>query len=231
VFEHTIEEAPMSERPLSELAREITEGAVRLSAATAAWLVLVAEFDRRGGWGGAGIKSCAHWLSWQCGLGMGAAREHVRVARALRELPLIAAAFLEGRIAYAKARALTRVAEPATEATLLEFAVTVTASQTERTIREIRRADRVEPGAVAERRWFESWWDEDGMLVVRARLSPEEGADLLNAVEARAERDARRERAQAKRVAAERDLSGALRCGRPPDAVRGHGRHDAGERA
>jgi hypothetical protein len=67
VFEHTNEEAPMSERPLSELAREITEGAVRLSAATAAWPVLVGEFDRRGGWGGAGIKSCAHWLSWHCG--------------------------------------------------------------------------------------------------------------------------------------------------------------------
>jgi hypothetical protein len=207
VFEHTIEEVRMSDRPLPDLAREITEGAVRLSAATAAWLLLVAEFDEREGWGGPGIKSCAHWLSWQCGLGMGAAREHVRVARALRRLPLTAAAFLEGRISYAKARALTRVAEPATEATLLDFAVTVTASQTERTLREVRRADRVAPDTVAERRQFDHWWDDDGMLVVRARLSPEEGADLLTAVQARAERDARRERAEAKRVAARCDLS------------------------
>jgi hypothetical protein len=197
----------MSERPLAELAREITESAVRLSAATAAWLMLVAEFDQRGGWGGSGIKSCAHWLSWQCGLGMGAAREHVRVARALQELPLIAAAFLEGRISYAKARALTRVAEPATEATMLEFAVTVTASQVERTLREVRRADKADEATVAERRRFDSWWDDDGMLVVRARLSPEEGAEFLTAVEARAERDARRERAEARRVAAECDLS------------------------
>src|SRR5215213_6631614 len=112
----------MSERPLSELAREITEGAVRLSAATAGWLVLVREFDERGGWGGAGIRSCAHWLSWQCGLGMGTAREHVRVARALRRLPLIFAAFVESQISYAEARGLTRVAKPATEATLLDFA-------------------------------------------------------------------------------------------------------------
>jgi hypothetical protein len=196
----------MSDRPLSELAREITSAAVRLSAATAAWLALVAEFDEREGWTGPGIKSCAHWLSWQYGLGMGAAREHVRVARALRRLPVTAAAFLEGRISYAKARALTRVAEPATEAGLVDFAQTATASQTERTLREIRRADRVEPDTVAQRRQFDSWWDDDGMLVLRARLSPEEGADLLTAVQARAEREARRERAEAKRVAARGDL-------------------------
>ncbi len=199
--------APSYQRSLAQLARHITSGAVRLSAATAAWLMLVAEFDERAGWGGPGIKSCAHWLSWQCGLGMGTAREHVRVARALRTLPLTAAAFLEGRISFAKARALTRVAEPATEATLLDFAVTVTASQTERTLREIRRADRVDPDTVAERRQFDHWWDDDGMLVLRARLSPEEGADLLAAVQGRAERDGRRERAEAKRVAATTDLS------------------------
>ena len=197
----------MSQLPLSELAREITHGAVRLSAATAAWLMLVAEFDERGGWGGPGIKSCAHWLSWQCGLGMGTAREHVRVARALRALPLTRAAFLDGRISYAKARALTRVAEPATEAGLLEFACSTTASQTERTLREVRRADGVDERSLAERRQFDHWWDDDGMLVLRARLSPEEGADLINAVQARAEREGRRERAERKRVAAECDLT------------------------
>ena len=197
----------MSERPLSELARQITEGAVRLSAATAAWLVLVAEFDEREGWGWPGIKSCAHWLSWQCGLSMGAAREHVRVARALRRLPLTSSAFLEGRISYAKARALTRVAEPSSEADLLDLALTVTASQTERTVREVRRADRVDQKTLAERRQFDHWWDDDGMLVVRARLSAEEGADFLAAVQGRAERDARRERAEAKRVAAAHDLT------------------------
>src|SRR5437763_3882173 len=98
--------------PLAELAWAITSGAVRMAAATAAWLRLIAEFDERGGWHGVGIKSCAHWLAWQCGLGPGAAREHVRVARALQRLPLIEAAFGEGRVSYAKVRALTRIAEP-----------------------------------------------------------------------------------------------------------------------
>ena len=69
------------ERPLPDLAREITAGAVRLAAATAAWLRLIAEFDRREGWSAHGIVSCAHWLAWQCGMAPVTAREHVRVAR------------------------------------------------------------------------------------------------------------------------------------------------------
>src|SRR5215217_7094881 len=95
--------------PLPELAWAITSGAVRLAAATAAWLRLVAEFDERGGWHGVGIHSCAHWLSWQCGLGPGAAREHVRVAKALASLPRIEAAFAAGQLSYSKVRALTRI--------------------------------------------------------------------------------------------------------------------------
>src|ERR687889_1782210 len=96
--------------PLPELARAITAGAVRLAAATASWLRLVAEFDERGGWHGVGISSCGQWLAWQCGLSPVTAREHVRVARALRGLPRIAAAFDAGRLSYAKVRALTRIA-------------------------------------------------------------------------------------------------------------------------
>jgi hypothetical protein len=60
--------------PLDQLADRIRSGAVRLAAATAAWLLLVAEFDEREGWGGAGITSCAHWLAWKCALTPGTAR-------------------------------------------------------------------------------------------------------------------------------------------------------------
>jgi hypothetical protein len=63
---------------VEQLAEQITAGAVRMAAATAAWLGLVAEFDAREGWAGYGLRSCAHWLAWQCGMSPGAAREHVR---------------------------------------------------------------------------------------------------------------------------------------------------------
>jgi uncharacterized protein DUF222/HNH endonuclease len=207
----------VAEVPLAELARQITSGAVRLAAATAAWLVLVAEFDRREGWGAVGIRSCAHWLTWQCGFSPGAAREHVRVARALTTLPAIAAAFASGRLSYAKVRALTRVAEPATEDALLELAHEATAAQVERVVRAWRRADAdaVDAATVAAKRRFDHWWDDDGMLHVRMCLDAEQGAAFLNGVDSVVERTARRERAAAKRPGAE----GSPTDGQPPGPV------------
>ncbi|RFU20905.1 HNH endonuclease signature motif containing protein [Geodermatophilus marinus] len=193
-------------RSVEELAREICAGAVRLAAAGAAWLALVAEFDAREGWGGYGVRSCAHWLSWQCGLSPGAAREHVRVARALRSLPVTAAAYAAGRLSYAKVRALTRVAEPHTETALLEFARAATAAQTERVVRQWRRADRTadeqaDPAPPPAEPRFDVDWAEDGSLQLRVRLPAEEGARLLAAVDSLAERTARRERAAATKAA------------------------------
>ncbi len=188
--------------PLEELERRITGAAVRLAAATAQWLALIAQFDRREGWGGHGLRSCAHWLAWQCGLSPGAAREHVRVARALTGLPGIRDAFAAGRLSYSKVRALTRVAEPDTEAALLDLAHEATAAQVERVVRAWRRSDAVDAGTVRDRRRFEHWWDDDGMLHVRMCLDADEGAAFLAGVDSLAERDARRERAAARREAA-----------------------------
>ena len=190
---------------MAELAGEIRAGAVRLAAATAAWLRLVAEFDQRAGWGGVGVLSCAHWLAWQCGMSPGAAREHVRVARALGGLPLTAEAFDQGRLSYSKVREITRVADAGTELELVELARHATASQLARVVRAWRRSDAVDAGEVAEKRAFRWHWDTDGMLVLQVRMDAESGAALLAAVESRAERDARRERAAAKQaVAAEK---------------------------
>ncbi|PRY40211.1 HNH endonuclease [Geodermatophilus tzadiensis] len=197
--------------PLTELARAITAGAVRLAAATAAWLRLVAEFDERGGWHGWGTRSCGHWLSWQCGLAPGAAREHVRVARALQSLPLVEAAFADGRLSYSKVRALTRIAEPDTEQPLLDLAVTVTAAQLERFVRSWRRADRPDTDRPESRESFDHSWDDDGMLVLRLRMRPEPGAEVLAAIESVAEREARRERAQNARTRAAGPAQGSDR--------------------
>ena len=107
--------------PLERLEAEICQLAGHLWAAECRWLLMVGEFDRRGAWSSAGLHSCAHWLSWRCGIDLGAARERVRVARRLVEVPLITAAFSRGELSYAKARALTRVANDANEAELLEI--------------------------------------------------------------------------------------------------------------
>src|SRR5215469_10383591 len=118
--EAILQEAQIREQraqSLRELAAQITELAGHLNAAHYRWLSLIAEFDRRHGWSdGGSTQSCAHWLNWQCGIDMGAAREKVRVAHALEKLPRIAAAMARGELSYSKVRALTRVACEKTEA-------------------------------------------------------------------------------------------------------------------
>jgi uncharacterized protein DUF222 len=91
---------------LDRLGDEIAELAVHLDTATARLLDLIREFDTRGGWGN-GVCSCAHWLTWRVGFSPGAAREHVRVARALGALPRLSEALARGELSYAKVRELT----------------------------------------------------------------------------------------------------------------------------
>src|SRR3989449_4547744 len=90
--------------PLDRLGDEIAELSAHLDAATARLLDLVREFDAREGWN-TGFRSCAAWLSWRVGLDLGAARERVRVARALGTLPRLAQALARGELSYAKVRA------------------------------------------------------------------------------------------------------------------------------
>ena len=99
--------------PLERLEAQICELAGHLAAATCRFLVLLGDFDARRGWASWEMTSCAQWLSWKCQMSSGTAREHVRVARALRDLPVIRARFAAARLSYAKVRALTRIATPA----------------------------------------------------------------------------------------------------------------------
>jgi hypothetical protein len=126
---------------LDRLGDEIAELSAHLDAATARLLELIRQFDARGGWN-TGFRSCAAWLSWRVGLDLGAARERVRVARALWTLPLLAQALGRGELSYAKVRALTRVATPETEARLLGVGRAGTAAHVERIVRGWRRVDR-----------------------------------------------------------------------------------------
>src|SRR5215475_3029659 len=172
---------------LDRLGDEIAELSAHLDAATAHLLNLIREFDARGGWN-SGFSSCAAWLSWRVGLDLGAARERVRVARALGTLPLLAQALPRGELSYAKVRALTRVATPETEARLLAVGRAGTAAHVERIMRSWRRVDRQAEAREAKKRHASRGLhvrhDEDGMVVVTGRLEPEVGALLVQAVAA-----------------------------------------------
>jgi Domain of unknown function (DUF222)/HNH endonuclease len=168
----------------SELEAELVGLAGHLAAAQCRFLLLLAEFDAREAWAGPGLRSCAYWLSWRVGMDLRTAREQLRVARILPTLPLVTAAFGAGRISYAKARAITRIATPQTEADLLEVALAGTASHLERVVRLARAAGADAAAAVAARRSVSWDWAEDGSLLLRARLPGEQGALFLATLEA-----------------------------------------------
>ena len=172
---------------LDRLGDEIAELSAHLDAATARLLSLIREFDTRGGWN-PGFRSCAEWLGWRVGLNKGAAREWVRVARALGTLPRLTDALIRGELSYSKVRALTRVATPDTEARLLAVGRGGTAEHVERIVQGWRQVDRRAEARKAVRqhegRGLQVYEDADGMLVVRGRLTPEAGALLKRALEA-----------------------------------------------
>jgi 5-methylcytosine-specific restriction endonuclease McrA len=196
----TVSPTPEPSAELDRLGDEIAELSAHLDAATARLLDLIREFDARGGWN-AGFRSCAAWLSWRVGLDVGAARERVRVARALATLPRLAQALAEGELSYAKVRALTRVATPETEERLLAVGRAGTADHVERIVRGWRRVDRQAEQREAARqhatRALHVHQEEDGMVVLRGRLAPEVGALLLRALDAAREMLHRQARGEA----------------------------------
>ena len=171
-----------------QLADQITTWAGRIAAGEARLLALISEFDRREAWAGPGLLSCAHWLSWRLGLGLAAAYERVRVARALRDLPLIRTAFEAGGVSWSQVRAVTRVATAADEQTYVEIAQHATGAQLERLVRGVRRAlkiaqDELDPALAGHRMRARTRYDEDGTLVLTIRGPAEHGAVLLAALE------------------------------------------------
>lgn len=175
------------------LANEITELCSYLYAAEYQLLVKIREFDENGYWGGPGLMSCAHWLNFKCGMGMNAARERVRVARALAELPNISAAFETGTLSYSKVRAMTRVATPDNEDYLLTIARHGTAYHVETLVRKYRRVqmqrDDDAANVIHVTRELTYYWDDDGALVLCGRLPAEQGATILKALEMQMEKE------------------------------------------
>jgi hypothetical protein len=123
---------------IGELSEEIALLAAQIDAGTHRLLTCIRRFDVSEEWHHQGAQSCAHWLSWRIGLDPATAREKVRVARALGQLPVLDAALAAGRISYAKVRAITRVATPETEGRLVEMASCATGAQLERICRRYR---------------------------------------------------------------------------------------------
>ena len=175
--------------PIERLEAEICELAGHLTAGECRWLLLVAEYDRRGGYEQWGCRSAVQWLGWHCGLDGRAAREKLRVAHALAELPLITEGFASGELSYSKVRALTRIATPENEEELVVLAEHATAVHVERIVRAyrgVRSAEEEIEDANHHRatQYLQGDWEDDGSFVLHARMPAEVGALVLAALDA-----------------------------------------------
>jgi hypothetical protein len=166
------------------IAEELEEMFAHVNAATAKCLELALELDREGG----APDGLVQWFAFRCGITSREAGEYVRVAEALEDLPAIKAAFGRGELTFAKVRALTRVANPQSERGLLELASVLTASQLSRALRVYRRVTVEEARDTHDFEYVDYHWDEDGSLVLRARLAAEDGMLVVRALDAARER-------------------------------------------
>ena len=133
------------------------------------------------------MPSGAHWLSVHCDMDLVTAREKIRIAHALDDLPLIREAFRTGELSYSKVRALTRIAEWSTEADLIERARHTTAEHLAKWVRAARQAEHLSaPGGALDasrHRYLDYRFASDGSVVFEGRLPAEQGALLLQALE------------------------------------------------
>jgi hypothetical protein len=175
-------ETALDERTTEALEADITEQAAHVDAFLGRWLQLLGEFDAREGYGRWECASMALFLNWRCGISLRTAHDHVRVARALRELPLITQAFAAGEISYSKVRAIARVATPGNEAILVMYARHTTAAQLERIVAGCRRVHRQEASTIEDLRGVTWLYDEDSSFIADLHLTGDEGALLLAAL-------------------------------------------------
>ena len=176
-----------------QLGAEITELCSYIYAAESRLLTLIRQFDENGYWAQQGLCSCAHWLNFKCGIGMGAAREKVRVAHALEGLPKISKGLANGKLSYSKVRAMTRIADASNEDYLLMIAEHGTAHHVEKLVAKYRTAKRLQDAEIANdhynNREVTHYYDHDGCLVIKARLPAEQGALVVKALEMSMDKD------------------------------------------
>jgi len=172
------------------LADEIARLAAQVDVGMHRLLTCIRRFDESEEWAHQGARTCADWLAWRIGLVPGAAREKVRVARALGKFAAIDRAMASGRLSYAKVRALTRIATAANEARLVEIALISTGAQLERLCRRFRRL--ADEGAIPGLEPLDSWGDERGVRVrttdaghvrIEVTLDPSDAALVLAAID------------------------------------------------
>ena len=203
---------PVTNRNIDDLEEEIISLAKHMNQDEYRFLVMVREFDIRQGWRAYQFNNCAEWLNMKCGISPGTAREKVRVALALLDLPQCSEGFARGDLSYSKVRAMTRAANVFNEATLVDYALKATAHQVEEHCRRLRNADRRQSTPDARRAWqarsLKRTCHPDGMMSIYVELPREQGELVMKALEMAMAADAGDTADQAYQMYAAADAAG-----------------------
>ena len=139
-------------------------------------------------WRAQGERTAAHWLARNTGTSVGQAVTTLETAARLRELPALDAAFRAGAISPAQANeiASAAAADPAAQRELLDATDEGIAGLRER-CRRVKAASAPDEAArheaIRRTRSLRHWTDPDGAFRLHGRLLPEDGAELLAALE------------------------------------------------
>lgn len=178
---------PLSTRSLDQLEIDLITRSARMNAEEYLFLCDLREFDLRQGWKAYHFNHCSEWLNWKCQLSLGCAREKVRVAHCLFDLPEISKAFSEGLISYSKARAMSRIAGPDNEHPLLDYALSRTALQVERHCKALRNAQRnlstPDANRAFQARYLCRSTRQDGTMTINMEVPQEMGELVMKAIE------------------------------------------------
>jgi hypothetical protein len=200
-----VEEALESIRPVvAKLADEPLEGieavwlvdafakAEKLCAAGRA--LAMAEVAKTDAWVGDGAPSPAAWMAAKAGIPVGQAIATMEMVSRLDSLPVVAEALRAGRLSLAQAREVVAAAKesPKDEEELVAFAQSATMAELREFCGRVRAKAVKDPAGHRERirrsRYLNGWMDGDGAFRIDARLTPDDGALVMAALDARSRR-------------------------------------------
>lgn len=183
-WQNTENHQPVTREQAHALGRELQALAGLQATVDHDFCVLVDRFDASGALAYFdGMKSTAHWVAWACSMNAASAREHVRVARALRQMPRAKELFRQGRLSYSKVREVTRLVEVVDDGELCALALEMTASQLARTVSSYRLMSGARVRALSQQR-YTSQDLENGMVRISVVLPAEQAALVDAAIEA-----------------------------------------------
>jgi HNH endonuclease len=160
--------------PVAGIEDRLREVCGHLNVLHAQLVALAAEALETGAWQGWGVKSLAHWLTWQAGISPTRAAEVVRLAEARTTHPSVMETFAEGALSVDQAAIATK-APTSLDADFAELAQVATVAQLRVLVRAARPAPPGPPPSDAPSEALSTTFDDDGRYHLRAELDPDHG--------------------------------------------------------